>query len=136
MAIPTPDQIDAAVPVDGIPSRALVNAALKDIVVLAQYMPDDGTIPLRSTENENFSGGRIKAAPATDPEDCVIMAQLVSASPTQDEVDAIENAIVRSTIVPMSSDADGEANTIVFTESAMYIKVNDTLWRSVPLMEF
>src|SRR5690554_584308 len=32
MAYPTPEQIDAAVPVDGEPSRALTNAALKSIV--------------------------------------------------------------------------------------------------------
>lgn len=40
------------------------------------YLPTDGSIPTRSVENENFSGGRLKATPATDPDDCVTLVQL------------------------------------------------------------
>lgn len=78
MAYPTPQEIDAAVPVNGEPSRALTNAALKGMVAAVSYIPADGTIPQRSTENENFSGGRIKASSATDPDDCVILVQMQS----------------------------------------------------------
>lgn len=72
---PTPAQIDAAVPVDGKPSRALTNTALKNIVGAASYLPTDGSVPTRSVANADFSGGRLKAAPATDPDDCVTKVQ-------------------------------------------------------------
>lgn len=76
MAYPTPAQIDAAVPVAGTPSRALTNAALKSIVSAASYLPADGSVPTRSVANADFSGGRLKATPATDPDDCVTKVQL------------------------------------------------------------
>lgn len=76
MAYPTPAQIDAAVPVDGKPSRALTNTALKNIVGAASYLPTDGSVPTRSVANADFSGGRLKATPATDPDDCVTKVQL------------------------------------------------------------
>lgn len=76
MAYPTPAQIDAAVPVDGTPSRSLTNAALKNIVGAASYLPADGSVPTRSVANADFSGGRLKATPATDPDDCVTKVQL------------------------------------------------------------
>lgn len=40
------------------------------------FLPESGTVPLRSEENENFTGGRIKASPGTDPDDCVTVVQL------------------------------------------------------------
>lgn len=40
------------------------------------YLPTDGSIPVRSVANENFTGGRLKATSATDPDDCVILVQL------------------------------------------------------------
>ena len=76
MAYPTNAQIDEAVPVAGTPNRAKTNAALKAIVGAASYTPEDGTVPTRSVANENFSGGRLKAAAASDPDDCVVLAQL------------------------------------------------------------
>lgn len=82
MAIPTPDQIDEAVPVDGIPSRALVNAVLKEVLAAMSYLPDDGTIPTRSVENDNFTGGRLKTTTATDPDDCVNLIQMQTSIPT------------------------------------------------------
>lgn len=82
MAYPTDQQIDEAVPVAGTPSRALTNAALKAITANATLIPNDGTVPLRSIENENFSGGRIKAATGTDPDDCVNLLQMQLAIPT------------------------------------------------------
>lgn len=42
-------------------------------------MPDENTIPIRTSENEFFTGGRIKANPGTDPDDCVIKIQLDTA---------------------------------------------------------
>lgn len=82
MPLPTPAQIDAAVPVDGTPSRALVNAVLKEVLAAMSYLPGDGTIPTRSVENENFSGGRMKTAVGTDPDDCVNLQQLTFSIPT------------------------------------------------------
>lgn len=77
--------IDAAIPANGEPSRAKTNKLLKDMADsigtthAVDYMPTPGTLPVRSEENENFSGGRLKAAPATDPDDVVILAQLNAA---------------------------------------------------------
>lgn len=82
MAYPTDQQIDDAVPVAGTPSRALTNAALKAITANATFLPNEGTVPLRSIENENFSGGRIKATMGTDPDDCVTLLQMQLAIPT------------------------------------------------------
>lgn len=76
MAYPTPAEIDAAVPMDGTPSRALTNAVIKGIVGTASFIPEDGTVALRSVENENFTGGRMKANMGTDPDDCVNLVQL------------------------------------------------------------
>ncbi len=41
----------------------------------ASYLPTDGSIPTRSVENENFTGGRLKATPGTDPDDCITKVQ-------------------------------------------------------------
>lgn len=46
MAYPTPADIDAAVPVDGTPSRALTNAALKAIVGTVATAADYGSVKL------------------------------------------------------------------------------------------
>lgn len=45
-------------------------------VVDTSYTPTSGSIPVRSEANENFTGGRLKASMATDPDDCVIKIQL------------------------------------------------------------
>lgn len=53
-----------------------INQNFEEAVVEPSYMPESGTVPLRSEENENFTGGRIKASPGTDPDDCVTVVQL------------------------------------------------------------
>ena len=53
-----------------------INENFEEVVVESSYMPEAGTVPLRSEENENFTGGRIKASPGTDPDDCVTVVQL------------------------------------------------------------
>lgn len=93
MAIPTPDQIDEAVPVDGIPSRALVNAVLKEVLAAMSYLPDDGTIPTRSVENDNFTGGRLKTTTATDPDDCVNLIQMQASIPTFSTLSGVPAAL-------------------------------------------
>ena len=93
MAIPTPDQIDEAVPVDGIPSRALVNAVLKEVLAAMSYLPDDGTIPTRSVENDNFTGGRLKTTTATDPDDCVNLIQMQTSIPTFSTLSGVPAAL-------------------------------------------
>lgn len=77
--------IDAAIPVNGEPSRAKTNQLLKDMsnsigaTHAIDYMPTAGTLPVRSEATGDFTGGRIKAAPGTDPDDVVILAQLNAA---------------------------------------------------------
>ena len=55
-----------------------INANFEEAIVGVEpsYTPEAGTVPIRSEANENFTGGRLKAAPATDPDDCVIKAQI------------------------------------------------------------
>ena len=53
-----------------------INENFEEVVVESSYMPEAGTVPLRSEENENFTGGRIKASAGTDPDDCVAVVQL------------------------------------------------------------
>lgn len=77
--------IDAAIPVNGEPSRAKTNKLLKDMADsignthTVDYTPTPGTLPVRSEATADFTGGRIKAAPASDPDDVVILAQLNAA---------------------------------------------------------
>lgn len=42
----------------------------------AETFPSSNSVPIRTSGEGPFTAGRIKASPATDPEDCVIMAQL------------------------------------------------------------
>ena len=55
-----------------------INENFEEAIVGAEpsYLPEEGTIPIRSVANENFTGGRLKATQATDPDDCVIKIQL------------------------------------------------------------
>lgn len=55
-----------------------INENFEEAVVGVEpsYMPEAGTIPVRSEVNGEFTGGRLKASQATDPDDCVIKIQL------------------------------------------------------------
>jgi hypothetical protein len=121
MAYPTPVQIDAAVPVDGKPSRALTNTALKDIVGAASYLPTDGSVPTRSVANENFTGGRIKAAPGTDPDDVPVMVQLPSFA---------RRSVVAKPETPESSGAKGD---YYMDDEAIYFCIAANTWRMIVL---
>lgn len=126
MALPTNAEIDAAVPADGEPSRALTNTALKDIVGAASYLPVDGSVPTRSVANENFSGGRLKANPATDPDDCVNLAQLGAMLPS---------FMNRQVMAPPSApDAPGNKGEYAITEEGIYFCVATNTWRMIQLL--
>ena len=53
-----------------------INENFEEAVVEPSYMPEAGTIPVRSEANGEFTGGRLKASQATDPDDCVVKIQL------------------------------------------------------------
>lgn len=55
-----------------------INSNFEEVTVggEASYTPVAGTVPVRSVETEDFTGGRIKASPGTDPDDCVTKTQL------------------------------------------------------------
>lgn len=82
MALPTNTEIDAAVPAEGTPSRLLTNAVLKNIVGAADAWPSAGSLVVRTPDEPPFTPGRIKAAAATDPEDCVPYQQVQAMIPT------------------------------------------------------
>lgn len=125
MTYPTTQDIDNAVPPEGQPSRALVNAVLKAIIANATFLPDDGTIPMRSIEDESFSGGRIKTSTATDPDDCVNLIQMQMSMP----------AFARRTVAtkPALPDSTGVAGDYFIDEGAIYICVATDTWRMIAL---
>mgnify|MGYP001209314237 CR=1 FL=1 len=53
-----------------------INENFEEAVVEPSYMPEAGTIPVRSEAIGEFTGGRLKASPGTDPDDCVTVVQL------------------------------------------------------------
>lgn len=117
MALPTVEQVDEAVPVGGEPSRALVNAVLKAILESASWLPGDDTIPVRTRENDVFTGGRIKANAAMDPEDCVIMQQ----------------TLVRGGEAPANPTSDGVNGEFVIDGGYLYICVSLNNWVRIPV---
>ena len=126
MAIPTDTEIEEAVPTDGEPSRALVQALLKALIAEISYTPEDGTIPARSVENENFSGGRLKASPGTDPDDCVNLAQLTAMLPS------FMNRQI--TTAPTSPTSSGEKGDYAITSEEIYFCIAKDTWRMIQLL--
>lgn len=53
-----------------------INDNFEEVFVEPSYMPEAGTIPVRSEAIGEFTGGRLKASQATDPDDCVVKIQL------------------------------------------------------------
>ena len=124
MAYPTNAQIDEAVPVAGTPNRAKTNAALKAIVGAASYTPEDGTVPTRSVANENFSGGRMKTAMGTDPDDCVNLQQLKL------------EAVRRVSPAPLTATSPGERGTTAIDDEYFYLCVEANTWRRISMTEW
>lgn len=84
MAYPTISEIDAAVPVTGTPDRGRTNAVLRALAAALPepaVFPEENTVPVRTSANGPYTAGRLKAAAAMDPEDCVIYAQAVRRVP-------------------------------------------------------
>lgn len=112
MAYPTHEEIDAAVPIDGEPNRSLTNSALKDIVSAASMTVADSTVPLRTFENDPFTGGRIKASPGMDPDDCVTMVQ----------------ALTRTLAAPSLATSPGVMGEFFVDASYLYICLSSGSW--------
>jgi hypothetical protein len=68
--------IDSIVPgtTSGTAAATSVNAVI-DHVNAASAWPDPGTPVMRTPTQENFTGGRVKVATATDPEDAIPLNQ-------------------------------------------------------------
>jgi len=117
MALPTVEDVDAAVPVSGEPSRALVNAVLKAILASADHMPTENSLVLRTELNGIYSAGRLKAMPAIDPDDCVTLFQ----------------TLVRAAEPPASSTSEGEIGDYYVGDDYLYICRVMNTWVRIPV---
>lgn len=74
--------------------------------------PEENTIPIRTSENGPFTGGRLKAAPAMDPEDCITMVQ----------------GLVRALAAPATSNSGGIMGEFFVDADYFYICTAPDTW--------
>lgn len=103
---------------DGAPTTGLWLAAFipaaPELLGFAQagVFPEDNTVPVRTVENGPFTGGRLKASPAMDPEDCVTLAQ----------------ALVRTIAAPTAADSEGVRGEFFVDTDYLYICTALNTW--------
>lgn len=115
---PTPAQIDAAVPVDGTPSRALTNAALKAVSApptWGQVLDKPATFaPIVGTSATQAKAGNYQ--------------------PTWAQVTGKPGLLTLASAAPALPDSAGTPNQIFFDTDFLYICIATDTWRQIPLM--
>lgn len=78
----------------------------------ATVWPEENTIPIRTSENGPFTGGRLKATPAIDPEDCITLVQ----------------GLVRASVAPTTSNSIGTVGEFFADVDYFYICTATDTW--------
>lgn len=78
----------------------------------AAVFPEENTVPVRTSENGPYTAGRLKAAAAMDPEDCVIYAQAVRTVPA----------------APTAADSPGEMGDFYAAPDFLYFCTAPNTW--------
>lgn len=155
---PTPAEIDAAVPVDGTPSRALTNAALKAVSQPPTWAQVTGKPTTFAPSSHTHTAAQISDATATGrsvltASDAAAARTAIGAGtsnlaigttattakagnyqPTWAQVSAKPGLLTLASAAPVAADSPGTANQVFFDLDYFYICVAENTWRQIPLM--
>lgn len=157
---PTPAEIDAAVPVDGTPSRALTNAALKAVSEPPTWAQVTGKPTAFSPAAHTHTAAQISDATATGRSvltaaDAAAARAAIGAGtsslaigttagtakdgayqPTWGQVNGKPGLLTLASAAPAAVDSAGTAGQIFYDIENLYICVAANTWRQIPLMSW